>query len=196
MLTIYLAGPEVFHRDAVAIGARKRDLCAQYGFEGLYPIDAEAGPLEGDKAEQSKRIFGKNIDLIERSSVCIANLSPFKGIDADPGSAWELGYAFARGKKIFGYSNSAEELLARDQTLSAIAAGDPAASADLARLFPTADTQAEDFGRSMNLMMVESILAAGGFIEAAEKRRFDDLEAFERVLARLAQDQAGGASRD
>ena len=40
-LRAYLAGPEVFLPEAVAIGQRKKQLCAKYGFEGLYPFDNE-----------------------------------------------------------------------------------------------------------------------------------------------------------
>lgn len=184
-MKIYLAGPEVFHRDAVEIGRKKRDLCAQRGFAGLYPIDPEAGPLVGEKSETSRRIFQKNLDLIAQADACIANLSPFKGIDADPGTAWEVGYAFALGKKLYGYSNSADELVARDVTLARVVGAAGGASEASSRLFPMADARAEDFGRPMNLMMFEAILAAGGFIELADNRSFDDLAAFERVLARL-----------
>lgn len=183
-MKIYLAGPEVFHRDAVGIGQKKRALCAKYGFEGLYPIDADAGPPRGDKSEQSLLIFKKNVDLLDAADACIANLSPFKGIDADPGAAWELGYAFAKGKALYGYTNMASELTTRDAMLPPVSA--PSADQDLARLFPMQDTRAEDFGRPMNLMMFEAILAAGGGVETAQDKPFHDLDAFERVLERIA----------
>jgi nucleoside 2-deoxyribosyltransferase len=40
-LKVYLAGPEVFLSEAIAIGLRK-ELCSRYGFEGLDPFDNEA----------------------------------------------------------------------------------------------------------------------------------------------------------
>ena len=48
VLKIYLAGPEVFLPHAIEIGQRKKALCRQYGFEGLFPFDNEvvAGPDE------------------------------------------------------------------------------------------------------------------------------------------------------
>ncbi|HJW77212.1 MAG TPA: nucleoside 2-deoxyribosyltransferase, partial [Beijerinckiaceae bacterium] len=36
---LYLAGPEVFLPEAIEIGRIKKDLCARYGIEGLYPFD-------------------------------------------------------------------------------------------------------------------------------------------------------------
>ena len=38
-LSVYLAGPEVFLIDAVAVGQCKKALCSQYGFKGLFPFD-------------------------------------------------------------------------------------------------------------------------------------------------------------
>ncbi|MDF1764445.1 MAG: nucleoside 2-deoxyribosyltransferase, partial [Oleibacter sp.] len=35
MQRIYLAGPEVFLPDATLVGEQKKQLCRQYGFEGL-----------------------------------------------------------------------------------------------------------------------------------------------------------------
>ncbi len=36
---VYLAGPDVFHMDALLIGQRKRLVCAQYGLAGVFPGD-------------------------------------------------------------------------------------------------------------------------------------------------------------
>ena len=41
---IYLAGPEVFHANATALGWQKQALCREYGFEGLFPLDSEIAP--------------------------------------------------------------------------------------------------------------------------------------------------------
>ena len=36
-----------------------------------------------------------------------ANLTPFRGPGADPGTVYELGYMAGRGKPCFGYTNDA-----------------------------------------------------------------------------------------
>ena len=41
LLRVYLAGPDVFLPNAAEIGRRKREICAQYGFEGVFPLDNE-----------------------------------------------------------------------------------------------------------------------------------------------------------
>ena len=40
-LKIYLAGPDVFLADARRVGRRKQELCREYGFEGLFPLDKD-----------------------------------------------------------------------------------------------------------------------------------------------------------
>ena len=101
MLKIYLAGPDVFKSDAEEIGERLKTLCLAHGFRGLWPLDNEAS--------QAKTIYISNVDAIHESDVILANISPFRGADADPGTAYEIGYATALGKKIFLYSDCAEQ---------------------------------------------------------------------------------------
>src|SRR3954471_17847562 len=38
---VYLAGPDVFLRDPLTAAAAKKQLCASYGFVGVFPLDAE-----------------------------------------------------------------------------------------------------------------------------------------------------------
>ena len=44
-------------------------------------------------------IFANNIAAIDRCDVVVANLN---GITTDDGTAWEIGYAYAAGKRIVG----------------------------------------------------------------------------------------------
>ena len=41
MKKIYLAGFDVFRKDAVERGIILKNLCEKYGYEGLYPLDNE-----------------------------------------------------------------------------------------------------------------------------------------------------------
>lgn len=98
---IYLAGPEVFLKNAVEIGVAKKALCERYGFEGLYPLDNEFElPLDWFA------IFRANMALIEQAEYGIFNLTPFRGPSADVGTVFELGSMYGMGKTAIGYSNS------------------------------------------------------------------------------------------
>lgn len=160
MLSIYLAGPEVFHPEAHAIGARKRELCAQYGFHGLFPLE------ENEAArDPAMVIYRRNLGRMLAADAVIANLSPFRGPSADPGTVYELGWMIGRGKRALGYSNDARDLVAR------------VAPDGLA---------VEDFGEADNLMLACG-LSEGGFplLRHAGADPLTDLTGFEGCLRLL-----------
>lgn len=100
---IYLAGPDVFRKDAIAYGAVLKKYCELEGFEGLYPFDNEIdAELKGQEA--AKAIFEANVRMIDECDAVLANLTPFRGPSADVGTVWEIGYAKAKGKLILGYT--------------------------------------------------------------------------------------------
>lgn len=94
-MKIYLAGPDVFRPDVRAWAESALEICRRYGFEPLLPID------HGET--EAARIFQANIDLIRKAQVVVANLNPFRGAEPDSGTCFEVGYALALGKKVFGY---------------------------------------------------------------------------------------------
>ncbi len=51
-----------------------------------------------NKAEQA-RIFSENLNALESADIVVAVI---EGADADSGTAWEMGYAKARGKPVLG----------------------------------------------------------------------------------------------
>jgi nucleoside 2-deoxyribosyltransferase len=104
----YLAGPDVFFPGAVAHAGRKIDICRWYGLQGLAPLNEDVD-LTDDAGRQSwQLIFEKDVAMMERCDVIIANLTPFGGASADAGTLIEVGWFLGRGKPIFGYSNCAE----------------------------------------------------------------------------------------
>lgn len=137
-MKIYLAGFDVFCVDAKKQGERLKDLCRSYGFEGLYPLDNEC--------DSAYEIFMGNIGLIDKADIICANLNDFRGNDADSGTAFELGYGYARGKKLYGYVSDNSPL--RDRLGERDSEG----------------FIVEDFGMSVNLMLGCSCkIVEGGF---------------------------------
>src|SRR5437899_12125756 len=92
-LKIYLAGPDVFLADARAVGERKKALCQEFGFEGLFPLDNDE-----DVGADAAKIFRANCSLMRQADIGLFNLTPFRGPSADAGTVFELGFLFARGK--------------------------------------------------------------------------------------------------
>lgn len=144
---IYLAGFDVFRQDAIEHGQHLQQLCAEYGFKGLYPLD-NAAPTELRGELLAQWIYQSNIALIEQADAVIANLNPFRGYEPDSGTVFEVGYAIARQKTVAAYTEQEGDLLSQiphqKQGVFAL------------------DQQGfvvEDFGLSMNLMLACSVQA-------------------------------------
>ena len=90
-MKVYLAGPEVFFPEPLKEGQRLKDICAQYGFEGVFPLDGDL-EVEGlEEWEIAGAIFDANVQKIEDCSAVIANMTPFRGPGMDGGTAFEIG---------------------------------------------------------------------------------------------------------
>ncbi|WP_425248814.1 nucleoside 2-deoxyribosyltransferase [Bradyrhizobium yuanmingense] len=81
------------------------------GLEGLYPPDnsVSAGPL----AEMAAEIFKGNGEMSDRAQAIVANISPFRGPNMDPGTPWEIGYGASRCLPFFAWSSSTLTLFQR-----------------------------------------------------------------------------------
>ncbi len=174
---IYLAGPEVFLPDALDLGRRKAELCAAAGFAGLFPLDASLDLSGLAKLEQARRISRANEDLMRSCDLLIANMTPFRGVSMDSGTAFEIGFMRALGRPVLGYSNVTPDL--RQRSLSFRARGIPPGDSD------RPDVEIEDFGLADNLMMAIAIVEAGSgvIIHAAKPgAEMTDLSAFAACL--------------
>src|SRR5215510_3144287 len=114
MQKIYLAGPEVFLAEAIEVARRKKELCAAYGFEGMFPLDNEIAEAAGGEPID-RLIYRANAAMIRRADLGICNLTPFRGPSADAGTVFELGMLVGLGKPVFGYTNVTTDLLDRSK---------------------------------------------------------------------------------
>jgi nucleoside 2-deoxyribosyltransferase len=109
----YLAGPDVFLHDALEFAEIKKGLCARYGIEGVFPLDAVLDLKGLSSAEAAYRISAANEGLIRSCQLVIANMTPFRGVSADVGTAFEMGFARALGLSVYAYSNDTRSFTAR-----------------------------------------------------------------------------------
>ncbi len=150
-LKIYLAGPDVFRPDALAYGAALKQLCARHGFTGLFPLDSPA--VAGHGPEAAAAIYRNNLALIQEADLLMANLNLFRGSEPDSGTAFEVGYACALGKRVWAYTEESTSLVQQ------IAGGAPDTCV------PPTDAQGylvEDFGLNLNLMLACSTTVVQG----------------------------------
>lgn len=144
MKKVYIAGFDVFYPDAGKRGSKMKMACAEHGLIGLYPLDNEAETAEG--------IFRGNCALIDQADIVIANINPFRGAEPDSGTAFEVGYACARGKKVYLYLSDARSM--REKLGEADKAG----------------FSVENFGLPVNLMLACAATVVEGDFTAAVKR--------------------------
>ncbi|HTQ06669.1 MAG TPA: nucleoside 2-deoxyribosyltransferase [Polyangiaceae bacterium] len=149
-LRVYLAGPDVFLPDAVAAGEEKKRLCEKHGFEGVFPLDAEIEA--GAPRSTGLRISAANEALIAGADLVIANMTPFRGPSADAGTAYEMGFARALGKRVLAYTESPDGFAPRTRAFLA-ERGALAPDGDHA----TDGTSIEAFDLADNLMLVGAL---------------------------------------
>ena len=176
MTSVYLAGPDVFLPDAVAVGARKREMCAAAGFTAHYPLDAATDAAGRSPREHGFALARANEDLIRRCEIMFANLSPFRSPGVDPGTAFEIGFARALGLRVYGYS--CREALFTARTLYYSGMDDDAAS-------DVHGYAIERFGLVDNLMIDGAIAASDGHIVCVESDDLPAFPAFEALLRSL-----------
>jgi nucleoside 2-deoxyribosyltransferase len=191
MTKIYLAGPDVFLPDAVDIGRRKVELCRRHGLIGLYPLE---NAIDRAAKDASLTIFRGNETMMIGADAIIANLTPFRGPGADPGTVYELGYMAGRGKLCLGYSNDPSSYADRVREFTDVNSRD-------GRLVDASGLTVEDFGLTDNLMMIHALDLHGCALVTPRRAPADiwrDLTRFEtcvRMAAeRLASTRAGASN--
>jgi nucleoside 2-deoxyribosyltransferase len=99
----------VFAPEPEAIFARMKQLCAVEGLTGVSPIDNQLG-LEGLTPGHAlaERIVRADIDLMRSLDGGLFCLDPIRrGVEMDAGTAFEVGYMAALGKKLVGWTRDA-----------------------------------------------------------------------------------------
>ena len=96
MKTVYLAAP-LFSEAECDFNRKLRDELINAGFKVFLP--QEDSNNVKDMSGRQKIIFNKNLKGIENSDILVAVID---GADIDSGTAWEIGFAFAKGKPVLG----------------------------------------------------------------------------------------------
>mgnify|MGYP000595491713 CR=1 FL=1 len=98
MTYAYIAGP-LFNEGERWFDEQIDALAREAGFTTFLPHrdGKEAKTYTG--TERIARIFREDVVAIDKADMVIANLN---GITTDDGTAWELGYAYAKGKHLVG----------------------------------------------------------------------------------------------
>ena len=100
--------------------------------------------------------------LLQQADGVVANLAPFRGVEPDSGTVFEVGVAVARGVPVVAYGlppgNYADRVMAAMRT----SRGHDGVLRD------ADDLVVEDLGLPMNLMLARSVLSASSAEEALQ----------------------------
>ena len=161
MKKVYIAGPDVFEVNSIAIGKDLVALCGKYGYEGLYPLD-NVVDFSQSKQKIAKDIFDANINMIQEADIVIANLNAFRGKEPDSGTVWECGYAVGLGKEVYAYMADTRDYI---DTF-----GENEKFQKDAYMYDNEGKLIEDFGNPLNLMLACSIKIVQGDFEDVLKK--------------------------
>ena len=187
MKKIYLAGPEVFLPNAREISDMKKDLCSDYGFEGVSPLDKDLSSDGKTRYQFGVYIYLGNVRLMDKCDMTIANMTPFHGPSCDIGTGYEMGYFRGKGLPVYAYSNLAEDIAQRQHDAYEYVPDD-------GPIYPyretTYQTGLQDYGMSENLMLEGAVLDTNGnkvFLPKTtdDANRYTRLDVFEDLLKHM-----------
>jgi nucleoside 2-deoxyribosyltransferase len=109
--SIYLAGPDPYLPEGEALLQRKRELCEAVGLTAVG--SRKPTPENGDSSRaselQARVLYSEALQALRGADAVIANLTPWRGPDCEPATAFEMGFASALGKPVFAYMNVEDE---------------------------------------------------------------------------------------
>lgn len=112
---IYIAGPECFYTNGYDLLAAMRKKAEYHGFKVTLPND---NPLDMENEDLQKRadsIFADLEKVMNETTVIIADLEAYRGAEADGGTVFEIGMAYAKGARCYGYTRDKRTLATKNQ---------------------------------------------------------------------------------
>lgn len=186
---VYLAGPDIFRRDALVWAEKQKEICARYNVEPLHPMDNNLNPDKATFAGAQTIYNGDIGQVLDADAIC-ANFNMFRGPEPDSGTVYEL--AFMAGmnqairqygikaplKPLYGYVDAPCDFFER-----VIKTGHIPAHADPENTYDRDGMKAEPFADlTLNLMLEVPMRLHGAFVNTG----------FEDCIAKLSADWYAG----
>lgn len=112
---IYIAGPECFYSNGFAVLNAMRRRAESLGFGVTLPNDHPLDMENPDLQKRADSIFADLKVVMNESTAIVADLEAYRGSEADSGTVYEIGMAYARGIRCYGYTRDKRPLTWKDQ---------------------------------------------------------------------------------
>lgn len=112
---IYIAGPECFYKYGYDLWFALKAKAEALGFRVVLP---NTHPLDMENPDLQKRadsIFADLKKVIMDTTAIVADLEAYRGCEADSGTVYELGMAYAKGARCYGYTRDKRSMATKNQ---------------------------------------------------------------------------------
>ncbi len=137
------------------------------------------------------RIFEQCVAMMNESGLAVVNMTPFRGVSMDVGTAVEVGYMYAQGKPVFAYSNVMKSYVDRVADELPLHGADLRIEGeDVVLSEQGVQSSVENFGFHDNLMCEGPIRHSHGSVvpfEALERERFSTLDGFAMCIQQVTE---------
>ncbi len=112
--SLYIAGPECFYPNGYALWNAMRKKAEYYGFRVTMPNDNKLDLDHEDLRLNADTIFAGCKRAMAETTVLIADLSLFRSTEADGGTLFEMGMAYAKGCPVYGFTRDKRSMACRN----------------------------------------------------------------------------------
>jgi nucleoside 2-deoxyribosyltransferase len=180
--SVYLAGPDIFRKDAEAFAQWQKEICEKYGIIPMHPMDNNLDiDFTDTSIETRKKVYEADMSQMLEADIICANMNTFRGSEPDSGTCFEAGFfaGFNEALKALGMSIPAKPLYGYINT--------PSRYKERANTWNTENPDKTDSGSDwnisgvemhVNLMMEVPMHETGAFITSG----------FEDCIAQIAED--------
>lgn len=116
--TIYIAGPECFFENGDEFLASMRQISEARGHAVSLPNDTPLNLDHTDLQKNADEIFANLEEIIYDTTMIISDLDLFRSGEADSGTIFEIGMAYALGLKSYGHTRDNRPLVWKDQKIT------------------------------------------------------------------------------
>lgn len=116
--SIYIAGPECFYTNGYDLWDAMGKKAQYYGFGVVMPTKNELRLGNNDLRKNADEIFRNCAKVMNEATAIIADLEQFRGSEPDGGSLFEIGMAYARGLRCYGFTRDKRDMIFKHQDVT------------------------------------------------------------------------------